>query len=126
MTYLWKLFIGILLNCVSVYVLLELVPEITYTGDKVTVFVLAGLVLGILNAIVKPIIKIFSFPLVFLTAGLFLIVINAFILALVVHFMKVIDFRDAILVFPNISSYVIGAIVLGAVNWASNLFFNSK
>ena len=37
---------------------------------------IAGLVLGVINALMKPLVKLLSFPLLILTAGLFGIVIN--------------------------------------------------
>jgi putative membrane protein len=43
-----------------------------------------GLILGIANAIVRPILAILSLPLLLLTLGLFLLVVNAVVLALVI------------------------------------------
>jgi putative membrane protein len=42
-------------------------------------FILAGLILALLNAILKPILIIFTLPLITLTLGFFLIIINAII-----------------------------------------------
>jgi putative membrane protein len=44
--------------------------------------ILVAFVLGILNAIVKPILQLISIPLIILTLGLFLVVINAVLLIL--------------------------------------------
>ena len=59
-------------------------PFIYISGDMVweklkTAFI-AGLILGLLNLLVRPIIKLFSLPINILTLGLFNIVINAGIL----------------------------------------------
>ncbi len=43
-------------------------------------YLVAGIVLGILSLLVKPILKIISFPLIFISLGLFIIVINAIVL----------------------------------------------
>src|SRR5260370_7190470 len=43
----------------------------------------AGLVLGIINAVVRPILVVLTFPITLLTLGLFLLVLNAFCLWLV-------------------------------------------
>lgn len=51
--------------------------------DKLKIAFLAGLILGLLNLLIKPIIKILSLPINILTLGLFNIVINAGILWLV-------------------------------------------
>lgn len=62
-------------------------PFIHISGDqvweKLKIAFLAGLILGLLNLLVKPVIKILSLPINILTLGLFNIVINAGILWLV-------------------------------------------
>ncbi|HXV70412.1 MAG TPA: phage holin family protein [Acidimicrobiia bacterium] len=47
-------------------------------------FLIVAAIVGLANAIVKPILKLLSLPLVVLTLGLFLIVVNALVLQLVV------------------------------------------
>jgi putative membrane protein len=51
--------------------------------DTPTTLVLAGLLLGIVNAVVRPIAVILTFPFTVLTIGLFLLVVNAMMLGLV-------------------------------------------
>jgi putative membrane protein len=55
--------------------------SITYNSDF-GVIVVAGLVLAIINIIIKPIIVIFSLPAILLTLGLFMIVVNGFMVFL--------------------------------------------
>jgi putative membrane protein len=50
--------------------------------DTPATLVLAGLLLGVINAIVRPIIVILTLPLTLLTLGLFLLVVNALMLGL--------------------------------------------
>lgn len=45
-------------------------------GDKFRVIVIAGLILAIINAVIKPVLVIFSLPAILLTLGLFMIIIN--------------------------------------------------
>lgn len=52
------------------------------TQDKVLTLLLVALIFGILNALVKPIFKLVTLPILLLTLGLFLIVINACMLLL--------------------------------------------
>lgn len=120
-----KIVLGIVLNGAALYLLIRVVDEITYTGG-IKFFVIGGLVVGILNTVVKPIFKIVTFPLIFLTGGVFLIVINAVILWFLSYFLGVIEFRDITLTFPNIGSYVIGGLVFGLINWASHLIIKNK
>jgi putative membrane protein len=51
--------------------------------DKLETLVLAGLLLGVVNAIVRPILFILTLPLTIVTLGLFLLVLNAGMVALV-------------------------------------------
>src|SRR5215467_567546 len=58
-----------------------LAPEYFAVSDLGTALILA-VVLGILNAIVRPILVILSFPLILITLGLFLLLLNAVLLLL--------------------------------------------
>ena len=72
--------------------------------------VIAAFLLGIANAIVRPILVVLTFPVVFITFGLFLLVINAATLGLVALLMpglQVSGFWPAVL----------GAIVIGIASW---------
>jgi putative membrane protein len=51
--------------------------------DSAATLVLAGLLLGVVNAVVRPIAVILTFPLTLVTLGLFLLVVNAAMLGLV-------------------------------------------
>src|SRR5206468_966658 len=98
------------LNGVALYVAAKLVPGIVYTGSLAGLL-LAGLVLGLLNLLVKPILTFFSFPLIALTLGLFYLVINGLMLelaaALLPHHLQVHGCLPAIL----------GGLVIAAFNW---------
>ena len=103
-------------NAFSLYALMRVLPEITYTGGA-WFFVITGSVMGLLNFVVKPLLKILSMPLVFLSGGLFLIIINGFLLWFADYFLGVLAFRDVAFNFPSLGSYAIGAVVFGVINW---------
>jgi len=67
-----------LINTLAVLVAANIVPGIKY--DNITGLLVATLVLGILNAVLRPLLLLFSLPLVLLTLGLFTLVINALLL----------------------------------------------
>jgi putative membrane protein len=52
-----------------------------WAGTVVTI-VLVALVFGLVNAVIKPVVKLFSLPLIWLTLGLFTLVVNALMLEL--------------------------------------------
>jgi len=68
------------LTAVLVYGLSTVLPGVTLSGVGGAAILV--LVLGILNAVVKPILQILGFPITILTLGLFLLVINVIIVKL--------------------------------------------
>ena len=76
----------IVINAVAVAIATWLIPGITLVAsDTVNIIItllVAGVILGLLNAIVKPILHFISFPLIVITLGLFLWVVNAGVLLL--------------------------------------------
>lgn len=117
--------IGVILNGLALYGLVTVLPEITYSGG-VSLFILGGFIMGLLNVMVKPVIKLLSLPLVLITGGMFLIVINAVMLWFLEFVIQVIKFRDLALSFPNLGSYVIAAVVIGLINWGIHLIIKNK
>ena len=78
-------------------------------ADFLTAIVVA-FVLGILNAILKPLLIVLTIPVTVLTLGLFLLVINAFIIMLTAHFINGFD----------VSSFgiaIIFGILLAVITW---------
>ncbi|MCL4338504.1 phage holin family protein [Patescibacteria group bacterium] len=70
--------INLLTNGLAVVISAYLLPGVRVDGYLTAVMV--AIVLGILNAIIKPILLIFTLPINILTLGLFTFVINAFII----------------------------------------------
>lgn len=62
---------------VSLFVAAWLVPGITVTGGGWVVYAAMAVILGLVNAIIRPILAFLSCPLIILTLGLFVLVINA-------------------------------------------------
>ena len=69
-------------TAVSLWVAVWLVPGFEFDGSFGQ-FLLVALILGLVNAIIKPIMKLFSLPLIVLTLGLFILVVNALALQIV-------------------------------------------
>ena len=99
----------------SIYLAAEFIPGIEFIG-QIKTLVLVGLAVGILNYIIKPILKIFFFPLRLLTLGLFGLVINIGI-----------AWFTAYVLFPsNIQlNGLFNLIELTFVIWIISLFFYS-
>src|SRR2546422_9993046 len=70
----------------------------------------AGLVLGLINAFVRPVLLILTLPITLLTLGLFLLILNAFCFWLVASLVK--GFYVA-----SFGSALLGSIVVTVVSW---------
>lgn len=85
-----SLIIRWLINAVAIAVTVYFVPGISVGdgsanqlfGIDIKTLLAVSLIFGLINALVRPILKILSCPLVFLTLGLFIFVINAAMLML--------------------------------------------
>ena len=76
-----KFFVRWAINALALYVAILVVPGIDFDGDWTGLLWLA-LIIGLLNALVRPLLKVLTFPLIILTLGLFTIVINTIVLML--------------------------------------------
>ena len=88
--------------------------------DNVWPLLFVGLILGIVNSFVSPIIKFLSLPFIVLTLGLFLLVINALMLLFVEWLVGLFDVDFFVDGFWNA---VGGAIVITIVTWVVGLLF---
>ena len=81
--------------------------------------VLAGLLLGVVNAIVRPIAVVLSLPALLVTVGLFLLVINAAMLGLVALILP--GFHIA-----GFWTAIGGSIVVSLVSWIASWFIGPR
>ncbi len=72
-----KLLLRWLISAVSLYLAVLIVPGISVEGTAWIAFTVMALVLGLVNAIVRPILKLLSCGFIVITLGLFVFVINA-------------------------------------------------
>jgi len=89
------------------------------TIDTALTLVLAGLLLGIVNAIVRPFALLLSLPALLLTLGLFLLVVNAAMLGLVALMLpgfKIAGFWTA----------VGAALIVSVISWIGSWFIGSR
>jgi putative membrane protein len=106
-----KFVLRLLLNALAVMTAAYFVPGISLSGPGAAL--LAGLVLGFVNAIVRPILFVLTLPFTLITLGLFLFVLNAVCLALtaaVVPGFGIDGFWPAFF----------GALIVSIVSWAVN------
>ena len=71
--------VRLLINAAALWVATQFVSGLAYTGSWPSLFLVA-LVFGLLNASVRPLLQLLTFPILILTLGLFTFVINAVML----------------------------------------------
>jgi putative membrane protein len=74
-----RLLVAWLSNCIALLIAAAVIPAISYGGDVGTLL-LAGLILGVVNVVVRPAVIFLTLPAVILSFGLALLVINALML----------------------------------------------
>lgn len=101
----------------AVLLISALVPGIRY--DSIGALLGAALLLGILNAFVRPVLLLLTAPLILLTMGLFILVVNALMLRFVPSFVP--GFH-----VETFGSAFWGAIVIGLISWIFSAFFRGS
>lgn len=76
-----NLLLRIMINALSIGVAVKVVDGITFSGQWWKM-ILIGAVFGVVNALIKPVVQLFTLPLIILTLGLFTLVINTLMLTL--------------------------------------------
>jgi putative membrane protein len=117
-----RLFFGLVVNIVALYIIVHYLPQVTYTGG-IGFFVMAIIFIWLLNHILKPILKIVSLPFIFVTAGLFLIVINSVLFFSLDKLIEVVDFDGIDLIVSNKIAYIYAGLVFGVLNWFERFVF---
>ena len=100
-----------LATAISLWVTAYLVPGLAISGF--TAAAVGAIVLGLVNAIVKPLLILFTLPLTILTLGLFLLVVNAIALSLVGYFTPGFDVDGF---FPAVFGSIVLSLVSGFLN----------
>lgn len=113
-----RLVLHVLGNGLGVLLATRIVPGLSYSGGLLYLFVV-GLVIGLINALVKPALTLVSLPLIVLTLGLFYLVVNGAGLWL------------AAKLLPGLTSAgcipaILGALVLSVVNWLVAILFERE
>lgn len=100
----------------------NIVEEYEWVGQS-AVFLVIALLFTLMNAIVKPVLKVLSLPLVILTFGLFLLVINAVLILLLAWLT---DGQDWGLVVGNFGWAVLAGLIISVVSTVLNSLLRSE
>ena len=85
-------------------------------GDRIGCLLAASLLLGIVNAFIRPVLLLLSLPLILVTLGVFILIINALLLKLVGEIVPCFQ-------VPGFWRAFWGAIIISIVSWLMSAFF---
>ena len=109
--------IRLFLNALALLIVSTVIPGIEVRG--VLPALSAAFFLGVINAVVRPVIMILTLPLTIITLGLFIPLLNAALLKLVSLMIRGFEVH-------GFWSAVFGAILLSLVSGLLNLFINDR
>ena len=113
-----SIFVSLLINAAALWVATEVVDGISFTGTVPAILGVA-FVFGLLNVVVRPILKLLTFPFLILTLGLFIFVLNAVMLLLTSAA------SEALGLGFHVEGFVpalIGALVVSIISYGLSLF----
>ena len=106
-----RFLLRLLLNGIAITVAAWFVPGVRLAGIVPAIF--AGMLLGFVNALVRPVLLLLTFPFTLVTLGLFIFVVNAICFALTAALVPGFDLSGVFAAF-------FGALVVTLVSWVLN------
>ena len=100
-------------TALALWLAAQIVPGVAVAST--TTLLIAALLLGIANAVVRPILTILTFPLTVITFGLFLLVVNAATIGIVASLLGGFNIM-------GLGAGIGAAIITGLVSWVAGWF----
>ncbi|WP_426028714.1 phage holin family protein [Brevundimonas sp. TWP2-3-4b2] len=112
-----RFIVQFLVTCFGLWLSSRLVPGVDFLSNGS--LLAAALLLGLANAVVRPVLTILTFPLTILSFGLFLLVVNAAVIGLVAALLGG-------FVVDGLWAGIGAAIVTGIVSWIAGWFIGGE
>ena len=109
-----RFLIRTVISALGLWLAAELIDGVHLSDDKT--LVVAALLLGLANALVRPVLVVLTLPITVLTLGLFLLVVNGAMVWLVSRLL------DGFVV-DTFGAAVLAALVVAATGWVASLVF---
>ncbi|TGZ16895.1 hypothetical protein DV517_18680 [Streptomyces sp. S816] len=112
-----------IVNAGALAVAVWLLDKITLTGastaKKAGTLIVVALIFGLVNSLVKPILKVLTFPLFILTLGLITLIVNALMLLLTSWVCGKLQLSFHV---EGFWTAVLGGLIVSVVSWALHMF----
>lgn len=115
--------LSIAANALALWVASLIVPGIHFGGEGTELLLTAlgvGLLFGILNSIVRPLLQILSIPFIVITLGLFLVVVNAIMLSMTSWLSGLLGLQFSVASF--FWDAILGALIVSIVGLVTDVF----
>jgi putative membrane protein len=125
-----RIILGMIANSAALYVLDYFLANFCFLAavaetcpakpvGSLWIYLIGGIILGLVNGFIKPVLKLVSLPITFLTAGLFIFVINAIVIALFVWIINGLELENLhvlVLGDPRYITFLYAGVILGLFN----------
>jgi putative membrane protein len=112
-----RFLLRLVLNGIAIVVAAWLIPGVRLAG--LVPALIAGAILGLVNALIRPVLLLLTLPFTLLTLGLFIFVVNAICFALTAGLVPGFEISGFFAAF-------FGALVVSLVSWAMNAVMTDK
>jgi putative membrane protein len=107
----------VLVNALAIYFAAAVIPGVAISGPLAALG--AGLVFGLVNAVVRPVLLVLTLPLTLVTLGLFLFVLNAVCFWLTAALVKGFEVH-------GFGAAFLGALLVSVVSWLLTTFLSDR
>ncbi len=112
-----RLILRTLVGMAGLWLADRFINGVNITGNET--LLIAALIMGVVNAVVRPVVFVLTLPVTFLTLGLFLLVVNAAMFGLTAWFLEGFS-------VDGLWPAVLGSIVMGVVNWIGQMVIGPR
>jgi putative membrane protein len=108
-----KLIIRIIINAIAIWITSMVLAGFNFSGSILNLLII-GVIFGLINAIIRPIVLLLTLPITLITLGLFTLVINTIMLMLTVWISGSLDLAGG--PFESIFTAFIAAIIISIIS----------
>ena len=106
-----KIIVRLVINALALMLIAYIIPGVMVRDFPIAL--LAALIIGLVNALIRPLLELLSLPITILTLGLFSLVINALMFWLAAYFAPGFDVAGFVPAFW-------GGLIFWVISWATN------
>ncbi|MCK5616500.1 phage holin family protein [Candidatus Pacearchaeota archaeon] len=117
MSFLRRVLAHIVANAAALYFVTELLSGNFVITGSYKGYLIAAVLFGILNGIIKPILKLLSLPFILISAGVFILVINVFLVWFAKYALDILQFEGVqILIEGGPATYLYAGLSISIIN----------